>query len=147
MQAPNVLKLKPIHPNFKQPKQATSGAAGFDLYMPEAGYIGPGEKVTVGLGFATAIPEGFVGFLMPRSGVGSEKTLELANTIGGMDDDYRGEWLATLRVKDGQAFSWEAGARILQFLVVPIPKITLEIVADLDETERGEGGYGSTGTT
>lgn len=138
-------KIKPLHPAFKQPKQATDGSAGFDLYMPEPGSIPVGGKVTVGLGFATAIPEGYVGIIAPRSGVGSKKTLEVANTVGIIDHDYRGEWMATLRIKDGKPYIWEAGDRLLQLVLLPVPKMRMALVDELDDTVRGHGGLGSTG--
>lgn len=140
-----VLQIKPMHPDFQPPKQATDGSAGFDLYMPESGEIPAGGKVKVGMGFAAAIPSGFVGILSPRSGVGTKHTLELANTNGWIDADFRGEILATLRVKDGHPYAWEAGERLLQMVVVPVPKMQMKLVDELDETARGEGGHGSTG--
>jgi dUTP pyrophosphatase len=142
----HTFKVKPLHPAFQPPKQATDGSGGFDLYMPEAGEIPAGGQVQVGLGFASAIPSGHVALLMPRSGVGTKQTLELANTLGLIDTDYRGQWLATMRTKNGEPFSWEAGTRLLQLAIVPIPKMHLEVVEELDETVRGEGGHGSTGT-
>ena len=137
--------IMPIHPDFRAPKQATDGSAGFDLYMPEAGQIPAGGKVKVGLGFAAAIPKGYVGLISPRSGVGTKQTLELANTIGIIDADYRGEWMATLRIKDGEPYSWEAQARLLQVVLVPVAKMQMRVVNELDDTERGEGGHGSSG--
>lgn len=140
-----MLKMKPLNPDFQPPKQATEGSAGFDVYMPEGGTIPAGGQIKVGLGFATAIPKGYVGLIVPRSGVGTRETLELANSLGVIDSDFRGELTATLRTKSGQPFSWEPGARLLQFLVVPVARMMLALVDDLDETVRGEGGHGSTG--
>lgn len=139
------LNIKALHPDFQAPKQATDGSAGFDIYMPEPGSIPAGEKVKIGLGFAMAIPTGYVALIAPRSGVGSKATLEVANTIGFIDSDYRGQVFATLRTKDGTPYSWEAGDRLLQCVIVPVPKMNIEIVDELDETVRGEGGHGSTG--
>lgn len=139
------LRIKPIHPDLTMPKQASSGAGGLDLYMPEAGSIPAGGQTKVTLGFATAIPQGYIGFIIPRSGVGSRETLELSNTVGAIDCDYRGEWVATLRTKTGNPFSWESGARLLQVVIVPVARLLLAQVDDLDETVRGEGGLGSTG--
>jgi dUTP pyrophosphatase len=114
------------------------------LYMPEAG-IASGVSQVFGLGFAAAIPEGFVALLLPRSGTGAKFGLELNNTCGVIDSDYRGEWKAALRTKDGRPFRWEADDRLLQALIVPVATVDLVQVEDLDETERGEGGFGSTG--
>lgn len=139
------LKFKALHPNFKLPKQMTGGSAGFDLYMPEAGHIPAGGKTKVMLGFAGAVPNGYVALIAPRSGVGSRITLEVANTVGFIDSDFRGEWIATLMTKTGEEFSWEAGERLLQVVVVPFASPELVLVDELDETERGEGGLGSSG--
>lgn len=138
-------KIKPLHSNFTMPKQATSGAGGFDLYMPEAGEIPANGKVQVGLGFAGALPPFHAALLMPRSGSGTKFEVELSNSIGCIDSDYRGEFLATLKTKNGKAFRWKAGERLLQLLIVPVPQTVLEIVDTLDDTERGTGGHGSTG--
>lgn len=139
------LKIKPLHPSFIAPKQASRGAAAFDIHMPEDGDIPAGESVKVGLGFASAIPAGHVALLMPRSGVGSKYALEVSNTVGVLDEDYRGQWIATLRTKDGKPFSWQAGDRLLQALIIERPTMGLTVVDDLDDTERGQGGLGSTG--
>lgn len=140
------LKIKPIHPDFIPPKQASSGAAGFDLHMPESGHIGENETAEVNLGFASAIPDGYVGLILPRSGVGFKHRLSLSNTCGVIDKDFRGSWRAKFSTQDGKPFSWEAGERLFQVLIMPIPQMELEITDELDETERGEGGIGSTGS-
>ena len=113
--------------------------------MPEAG-TASGFSQFFGLGFAAAVPEGHVGLLLPRSGTGAKYGLELNNTCGVIDADYRGEWKAALRTKNGLPFEWQAGDRILQFMIVPIANVTLQQVETLDETRRGSGGFGSTGT-
>lgn len=142
---PLKLKIKPLHENFKAPKQATDGSGGFDIYMVEGGHIPQDGKVQVSLGFAAAFPKRHMAIIAPRSGVGTNDLLELANTVPFMDADYTGPWLATMRTKDGSPFSWNMHDRLLQFAIIPIPETELEIVDDLDETERGEGGHGSTG--
>lgn len=126
------------------PTKASDKAGAFDIYMPEAGIAG-GNNQFFGLGFATAIPQGFVGLLLPRSGTGAKHGLELNNTCGVIDADYRGEWKAALKTKSGIPFSWEAGERILQFMIVPIAQVELQLVDSLEETVRGTGGFGSTG--
>ena len=137
--------IKPIHPNFIMPTKGTEGAAAFDIYMPEDGCIYGAIPQIVGLGFAAAIPENFVALLLPRSGTGFKYGLELNNTCGVLDSDFRGEWKASLKTKSGNNFSWRAGERILQFLLVPVPSITLELAESLSETARGIGGFGSSG--
>ncbi len=71
--------------------------------------------------------------------------MELNNTCGVIDSDYRGEWKAAIRTKSGIPFSWEAGERILQFMIIPVADVTLELVDSLEETSRGSGGFGSSG--
>ena len=126
------------------PTKASDKAGAFDIFMPEAG-IANGTSQLVGLGFAAAVPEGHVGLLLPRSSSGAKHGLELNNTSGVIDSDYRGEWKAAMRTKSGVPFKWEAGDRVLQFMLVPVSNITLIQVDSLDETARGTGGFGSTG--
>jgi dUTP pyrophosphatase len=97
------------------------------------------------LGFAATVPDGHVAVLLPRSGSGCKYGLELNNTSGIIDADYTGEWMASLRTKTGLKFSWEAGARIIQFIIVPITTPQLELVRALTASQRGSGGFGSTG--
>ena len=136
--------IKPLHNSFIMPTKGTEQAGAIDLYMPEDG-TATGEAVMVKLGFAAAIPTGYVGLLLPRSGTGSKHGLELNNTCGVIDADYRGEWVASIRTKSGIPFSWKAGERVLQCVVVACLDVKLQLVEDLDETKRGEGGFGSTG--
>jgi len=132
--------------DIRLPERATQYSGGYDIYMPEDGTIGGMfGPAKVGLGFATAIPPGFVALLLPRSGCGSKFGVELQNTCGVIDADYRGEWFATLRTKNGEKFSWEKGERVLQMILVPVITPDLEVVDSLDETSRGAGGLGSTG--
>ena len=99
----------------------------------------------VPLGFAAEVPVGHVALLLPRSGVGAKKGLSLNNTVGVIDADYRGEWMACLRIRNGLPLHWLAGERLLQFVIVPVNTPELQVVKSLDDTERGEGGFGHTG--
>ena len=126
------------------PTKGSNDAGAIDLYMPEEGSVDGTEK-KFPLGFAAAIPKGYVGLLLPRSGTGAKHGLELNNTCGVIDADYRGEWIAVMRTKSGKEFSWGQGERVLQCVLVPVLSPTLEQVEDLDATERGEGGFGSSG--
>lgn len=137
--------IKPLRNSFIMPTKGSEYAGAFDLYMPEAG-TATGEAQLFKLGFAAAIPAGHVGLLFPRSGVGAKHGLELNNTCGVIDADYRGEWMAAIRTKSGKEFSWDAGERLIQCVVVPVLSVKLELAEDLDETKRGEGGFGSSGT-
>ena len=141
------MNIKPLHRDFKCPVRSSTAAGGYDIYMPEGGVLNPvaDKGQLVGLGFAAEVPRGYVALLLPRSGAGTKFGLELNNTCGVIDADYRGEWMASLRVKDGHAFQWGPGDRILQFLLVPVGMVDLMVVNELDTTTRGEGGLGSTG--
>lgn len=138
------MQIKSIHPALIMPSKGSEWAAAFDIYMPESG-IADGISQLIGLGFAAAVPAGHVALLLPRSSTGAKFGLELNNTCGVIDADYRGEWKAALRTKSGEPLLWAAGERLLQFLVVPIAQVTLELVESLDETDRGTGGFGSSG--
>lgn len=140
------MQFKQLHENFKLPTKGSEQAGAIDLYMPEAGSADCGPIPTkVGLGFAAAVPPGYVGLILPRSGVGGKHGLELNNTCGVIDSDYRGEWIAKLRVKGEGRFSWEKGDRVLQVIIVPALSVEPELVDYLDSTERGAGGFGSSG--
>tara|TARA_B100001059_G_scaffold66852_2_gene63508 strand:+ start:6238 stop:6657 length:420 start_codon:yes stop_codon:yes gene_type:complete len=123
-------------------RQATSGAAGFDL--PTLSYSLVTNTLRTGTHFE--IPEGHVGFLLPRSSSGIGLGLELKNTVGVIDSDYRGEIKAVIRPVLSQPF--KKGDYNLQLVVVPVPSLTLQQVPSLDllsSTARGKGGFGSTG--
>lgn len=139
------MQITAIHKGFIMPVKGSIGAGAFDIYMPEAG-IANGTSQLIGLGFAAAVPINHVALLLPRSSTGAKHGLELNNSCGVIDSDYRGEWKAMLRTKSGIPFSWEAGERVLQFLLVPVNTTeVLEQVDALDSTDRGAGGFGSSG--
>lgn len=141
------MKIKALHPNFRMPTKGSEHAAGFDLYMPEKGIVLPRADygVSIALGFAAEVPAGHVALLLPRSGAGAKHGLSLNNTCGVIDSDYRGEWMASVRIHNNKPFKWEAGERLFQVVIVPVPSITLEQVDELSDTSRGEGGFGSSG--
>lgn len=132
------------HPNFKLPTRGSKQAGGLDLYMPEAGCISNERVVSVPLGFAAEVPPGYVALLLPRSGAGGKYGVELNNTCGVIDSDYRDEWIAKLAVKRGPDFHWQAGDRVIQVLIVPVLQVDPILVNELTVTDR-EGGFGSTG--
>lgn len=128
-------------------KYATSGSAGIDLVSAEDKpvLVGSVQHVTIHTGIAIAIPQGYVGILAPRSSMG-RKGVRLANTIGVIDSDYRGEILVDLVVKQGKpAVQIFPGDRFVQLLLLPVLQCNIEEVQDLPDTERGAGGFGSTG--
>lgn len=139
------MNIKSLHSGFIMPSKGSADSAAFDIYMPEAG-TADGFSKLFGLGFAAAVPPGHVALLLPRSSTGAKFGLELNNTVGVIDSDYRGEWKAALKTKSGIPLSWEAGDRILQFLIVPVAnQVQLDQVEELETSERGAGGFGSTG--
>lgn len=138
------MRITPIHASFIMPTKGSIESAAMDIYMPEGG-IANGSTQLIGLGFAAAVPKGHVALLLPRSSTGAKFGLELNNSCGVIDSDYRGEWKAALRTKSCVPYLWNAGDRILQFLVVPVTQVTLELVSSLDDTDRGAGGFGSSG--
>lgn len=140
------MNIKKLHPNFKMPTRGTDHAGGYDIYMPERGSMMPGATYgqMVPLGFSAEVPVGYVALLLPRSGAGAKHGVSLNNTVGVIDADYRGEWVACLRLKNGLPHRWEAGERLLQFILVPVATPELNLVEELGTTARGEGGFGST---
>lgn len=140
------MNIKPMRDGFILPTRSTELAGGYDIYMPTSGTVSARapEGCMVPLGFSAAIPPNHVALLLPRSSSGCKGGLALNNTVGVIDADYRGEWMANLRVHNAHHFSWEAGERIVQFIIVPVWTPELTIVDSLDETTR-LGGFGSTG--
>ena len=136
--------IKKLHNALIMPTKGTTGSGAFDIYMPECGSVVGYSPTMVSLGFAAAVPPGNVALIFPRSSTGAKYGLELNNTCGIIDSDYRGEWKACLRTKDTGYFPWNAGDRLLQFLVMPVTNVTLQITDELDSTVRGTGGFGST---
>lgn len=130
-----------------RPKYAHKGDAGADLraHLAEPLTLYYGNAQTVATGVSVAIPEGYVGLVFGRSGLGCKHGIRLANSVGVIDSGYRGEIMVTL-VNDGKkAFDIHDGDRIAQLVVFPVPAVHFTYVDVLDKTERGEGGYGSTG--
>ena len=139
------MRVQSLHEGFIMPTKGTDKAGAFDIYMPEAGRVCELFPTTVQLGFAAEVPDGHVALLLPRSSVGTRFGLELLNTVGVIDSDYRGEWRAVLKTKCDIPYAWAKHERVLQFLIVPVAEVTLVLSADLDTTSRGIGGFGSSG--
>lgn len=108
--------------------------------------IAPGERALVPTGFRLAIPLGFEGQVRPRSGLALRHGITVPNAPGTIDADYRGELQVILANTGAEAFVIKRGDRIAQLVIAPVPPVVFEEVDDLDETERGEGGFGHTGT-
>lgn len=141
------MNIKPLHKYFQCPTRGTDKSGGYDIYMPEGGTVTARghEGIKIGLGFAAEVPEGHVAKIYPRSGKGVKHGLALNNTVGIIDADYRGEWMVAIRVHDNVNFFWDKGDRLFQFVIVPVATPELTVVDELDDTKRGNNGYGSTG--
>ena len=128
------------------PRRAYPGDAGLDLVACERCELRPGERAVVHTGVAVAIPEGYAGFVQPRSGLARRHGISIVNTPGLIDSGYRGELQVTLINTDGEhAFVVEPGMRIAQLLILRVPHVELVEVDELPETERGAAGFGSSG--
>jgi dUTP pyrophosphatase len=126
------------------PTRAYSGDAGLDLSACERVVLGPGERALVPTGLAVAIPEGYAGYVQPRSGLASKHGISIVNTPGLVDSGYRGELLINLLNTDPhEPFTVEPGMRIAQLVVLEIPQVALVEVEELPESERGVRGFGS----
>ncbi len=139
------VKIKKLHPDAKIPSYAKDGDAGLDLVATEI-ISNTSSDITYGTGISIEIPKGYVGLIYPRSSI-RKYDLMLSNSVGVIDSGYRGEIQATFKKTQG----WESGLyikgdRIVQIIIVPYPKVTFIEVDELSETERGDGGFGSTGS-
>ena len=128
------------------PERAYPGDAGLDLVACEPCELGPGERAVVATGLAVAIPEGYAGFVQPRSGLARRHGITLVNTPGLIDSGYRGEIQVTVLNTDREhPFTVEPGMRIAQLVILPVPEVELVEVHELPATDRGTAGFGSSG--
>lgn len=135
-----IIKIKKINPNAKIPEYATYGDAGMDVYAVSKSYNT--NFIEYGTGLSFEIPEGYVCLIFPRSSI-SNKFLSQCNSVGVLDSGYRGE-LKIRFYKHGKE-EYEIGDKIGQIMILPFPKIEFEQTENLNESERGENGFGSTG--
>lgn len=140
------IKLKKLSPGARVPQYATAGAACFDLHTTHLGQVPALESTTFHTGLAVEVPENHVLLIYSRSGHGFKSGLRLCNCVAAIDSDFRGEVMIKIHNDSRIAFSFEAGDRIAQGMVVPVPRVTFEVVDELSDTARGAGGLGSTGT-
>ena len=126
------------------PSRAYDGDAGFDLAACERVELAPGERATVGTGLAVAVPDGYAGFVQPRSGLAARHGITIVNSPGLVDAGYRGELKVVLLNTDREEpFLVEPGMRIAQLVVVPVPGVETVEVDELPQSERGVRGFGS----
>lgn len=149
------LRVKILDPRigteFPAPAYATPGSAAFDLVVCfrdqtwTKGVVRAGQTHLVPTGIAVEIPEGYVGLIYPRSGLGAKYGIVLGNGTGVIDSDYRGEILVSLYNRTNKDYVFSAGDRIAQMVVVPAPQFELDFVDELSTTKRADGGFGHSG--
>jgi len=138
------LPVRRLREDAVVPERAYAGDAGLDLAACDRFELGPGERAVVGTGLAVAIPDGYAGFVQPRSGLAARHGLSVVNAPGLIDSGYRGEIRVVLLNTDlREAFVVEPGMRIAQFVVLPVPELELLETDVLPESERGVRGFGS----
>jgi len=138
------LPFRKLRDDAVVPTRAYGGDAGLDLTACERVVLGPGERAIVGTGLAVAVPDGYAGFVQPRSGLAARHGITIVNTPGLVDSGYRGELRVILHNTDAtEPFVVEPGMRIAQLVVVPVASAEPVEVVELPESERGVRGFGS----
>lgn len=138
--------LKPLDPDLPMPECAYAGDAGVDLRSAEDLVLQPFERALVPCGFSLAIPEGYAGFVLPRSGLAAKHGISIVNAPGLIDSGYRGELKVILvNLDPNESFAVARGDRIAQLVIMPVPAVQFQQVEELPDSERGEGGFGSSG--
>lgn len=140
------LKLKKLDEELPTPAYANPGDAGLDLYAAKDVTLQPGQRAMIPTGIAIAIPQGYAGFVQPRSGLAAKQGFSIVNTPGLIDSGYRGEIGVIGLNTDAQSeIVIKRGDRVAQLVIQEVPVVELLEVNELDETERSSGGFGSTG--
>lgn len=142
------LQVRRLDPRAQLPQRAHDGDAGYDLRALDGGSLAPGERTMVATGIAIALPAGHAGLVLPRSGLASRHGVTLTNAPGLIDEGYRGEVRVLLLNTDLDAtFTWAAGDRIAQLVLIAPATVAVHEVDELGGTRRGDGGFGSSGVT
>lgn len=143
-----IVRMKKLSEGARIPTYGTEYSAGADLYAKEGERytVPPHSTVLIPLGFSIEIPEGYAGLIFARSGIATKRGLAPANKVGVIDADYRGECMVALHNHSEIEQTVEGGERVAQLAIVPFLKAEFEEVAELSDTVRGVGGFGSTGT-
>jgi dUTP pyrophosphatase len=140
------LEVKKLRDSAVVPARAYAGDAGMDLAACERVELAPGARALVSTGLAVAIPDGYAGYVQPRSGLAAKHGISIVNTPGLVDSGYRGELLVNLVNHDAvEPFVVEPGMRIAQLVILPVPSVELIEVDELPKSERGADGFGSSG--
>ena len=142
-----VMKWKRLHKEAQAPERQTPGSAGYDLCacIQEPVVLEPGDSFAFPTGLAAEIPQGLVGLIFCRSGLGVKHGVSLPNCVGVIDSDYRGELIVPLRNFGDKPYTVQPGERIAQLVIIPVCLPLLEEAEELSSTQRGTGGFGSTG--
>jgi dUTP pyrophosphatase len=138
--------VRRLRPDAHIPEQAYDGDAGLDLSACDHVVLGPGERALVPTGLAVEIPDGYAGFVQPRSGLAARHGIGIVNSPGLIDSGYRGEIRVVLLNTGAESFSVEPGTRIAQLVVVPVATVRLVEVDELAVSDRGTQGFGSSST-
>lgn len=154
---PPELRVKLLYPDSKVPTRGSEYAAGYDLYAENVPLekdslnsehdiqVLPGKTLKVGTGIAVELPKGTFGAIYARSGLGIKHGIVPANCVGIIDEDYRGEIVVALHNHSNKPFVFKFGDRIAQLVIQPYIETDIRIISELSDTERGNGGFGSTG--
>ena len=142
-----VLKIKLLREGAALPCRETAGSAGFDLRacLEIPLLVEPGEWAMVPTGLGAEIPQGMAGMVFSRSGLGTKGGMVVAQGVGVIDSDYRGEIVVALQNYAGEEYTIQPGERVAQMVITPVTQARIDVVEELDETARGAGGFGSTG--
>jgi dUTP pyrophosphatase len=142
------LRIKRLSPLASLPRYMTDGAAGMDVAaaLPEALTLQPGERTLIPTGLALQLPPGHEAQVRPRSGLAIRHGLSLLNAPGTIDEDYRGELRVVLANLGTEPVTIEPGTRVAQLVVAPVTRVAVLEVEELDDTDRGGGGFGHTGS-
>lgn len=137
------VKIKLLHPKAQAPRRASAEAAGYDIFCNEHVTLKPGARALISTGFAMAIPAGMVGLIWPRSGLAGKHGVD--SLAGVVDSDYRGEVKVALINHGDAVVEFKPGDRVAQMLIQHVYQQPVAVVDELDDTQRGAGGFGSTG--
>lgn len=142
------IKIKKLKETAVLPTRGSAAAAGYDLYAcldTDSVTIKPNSNVKIGTGLSIAVPDGYFGAIFARSGLAAKENLRPANCVGVADSDYRGEYIVALHNDSDTEKVVKNGDRIAQLVIMPFLSVEFTEVEELDETQRGAGGFGSTG--
>ena len=141
------IQAKRLRDGAQLPTRGSAYAAGYDLYacLDKSVTIAPHETAKVGTGLSLAVPEGYFGAVFARSGLASREGIRPANCVGVCDSDYRGEYIVALHNDSEKPYTVQPGDRIAQLVILPYLPVIFEETEELPATERGAGGFGSTG--